>query len=195
MYESRSVFSPATGSNSTHMRPVSGLLSESRRSQEFSPPAPAVNCQPDVPVSSSSIIRLEPFCLEPSTILKPNGVSLHQDLQGSGGAHPDLQGPRQVFSSQRPFTVSPAAPNTSRHPNPPNGSTAVVPLPDPPPNSCLKTGNLTNHRDSRSGSRVGLRVHFKLPEDEEDERDDSDEDLDLVSFCKEPPPVLAKPKL
>uniref|UniRef100_A0A8C4FBQ0 Ig-like domain-containing protein n=1 Tax=Dicentrarchus labrax TaxID=13489 RepID=A0A8C4FBQ0_DICLA len=80
-----------------------------------------------------------------------------------------------------------------------NGSPIVVPLPDPPPNSCLKTGTLTNHKDSRSSSRVGLRVHFKLPEDEEDEQRDtsslSDEDINQMSLNKEPPPVRAKPKL
>lgn len=75
----------------------------------------------------------------------------------------------------------------------------MVPLPDPPPNSCLKSGTLTNHKDSRSG-RVGLRVHFKLPEDEEDEQSDAssrceDEDAALALANKEPPPVLAKPKL
>ncbi|MEQ2279936.1 hypothetical protein AMECASPLE_014445 [Ameca splendens] len=217
----------ANGSNSPHVRPFSGLLSESRRSQEFSSSAPAVNCQPEVTVSSSikphaSTIRLEPLvsstlCLDPlstSTLRLDPSISVHQDLQGSSGAHTDLQSPRQNFSSQKPFTVSPAAMTISeqkgsrpsdRHanakaaPNPPNGSPSVVPLPDPPPNSCLKTGTLTNHRDFRSSSRVGLRVHFKLPEDEEDEQEDSshhcDEDLSLGPFSKEPPPVLTKPKL
>uniref|UniRef100_A0A3B3YBS9 Ig-like domain-containing protein n=1 Tax=Poecilia mexicana TaxID=48701 RepID=A0A3B3YBS9_9TELE len=86
--------------------------------------------------------------------------------------------------------------NAKAAPNRPNGGSGVVPLPDPPPNSCLKTGTLTNHRDSRSGARVGLRVHFKLPEDEEDEEQgDYDEDLSLALSGKEPPPVLAKPKL
>uniref|UniRef100_A0A669BZ43 Myopalladin n=1 Tax=Oreochromis niloticus TaxID=8128 RepID=A0A669BZ43_ORENI len=80
-----------------------------------------------------------------------------------------------------------------------NGSPVVVPLPDPPPNSCLKTGNLTNHKDSRTNSRAGRRVHFKLPEDDEDEQSDTsspfDEDNTEASVSKEPPPVLAKPKL
>uniref|UniRef100_A0A665TAS6 Myopalladin n=1 Tax=Echeneis naucrates TaxID=173247 RepID=A0A665TAS6_ECHNA len=84
-------------------------------------------------------------------------------------------------------------------PNHRNGSPVVVPLPDPPPNSCLKSGTLTNHRDSRSGSRAGLRVHFKLPEDEEAEQSDTsntgEEDVSQTSVNKEPPPVLAKPKL
>ncbi len=65
----------------------------------------------------------------------------------------------------------------------------VKPLPDPP-NSCLKTrpeGVLWNHNESRSSSRVGLRVTFKLPEDEDEEEKEMS--------SKDPPPVLAKPKL
>uniref|UniRef100_A0A8C2CCB9 Myopalladin n=1 Tax=Cyprinus carpio TaxID=7962 RepID=A0A8C2CCB9_CYPCA len=65
----------------------------------------------------------------------------------------------------------------------------VKPLPDPP-TSCLKTrpeGVLGNHNESRSSSRVGLRVTFKLPEDEDEEEKEMS--------SKEPPPVLAKPKL
>lgn len=74
----------------------------------------------------------------------------------------------------------------------------MVPLPDPPPNSCLKTGAQTNHKVPRTGSRVGLRVHFKLPEDEEDVQSDASSQFDedtSMSVNKEPPPVLAKPKL
>ncbi|XP_059421606.1 myopalladin isoform X1 [Carassius carassius] len=65
----------------------------------------------------------------------------------------------------------------------------VKPLPDPP-TSCLKTrpeGVLGNHNESRSSSRVGLHVTFKLPEDEDEENKEMSP--------KEPPPVLAKPKL
>ncbi|XP_027863493.1 myopalladin isoform X2 [Xiphophorus couchianus] len=205
----------ANGNNSSHARPFGGLLTESRRDQGFTPSAPAVTSHPEVTVSSS--IRLEPLvsstlCLDPlntSTLrLEPSVLNL-DGVSGSSGPRVDLQNPRQIFSSQRPFTVSPAAANTpeqkasrpsDRHakaaPNRPNGGSSVVPLPDPPPNSCLKTGTLTNHRDSRAGARVGLRVHFKLPEDEEDEEQgDYDEDLSLALSGKEPPPVLAKPKL
>uniref|UniRef100_A0AAY4C5I3 Ig-like domain-containing protein n=1 Tax=Denticeps clupeoides TaxID=299321 RepID=A0AAY4C5I3_9TELE len=77
----------------------------------------------------------------------------------------------------------------------------AVPLPDPPP-SCLKPridGVLVNHSETRSTSRVGLRVHFKLPEEEEDDADasstHSQDDMYPMSANKEPPPVLAKPKL
>ncbi|XP_054877662.1 myopalladin isoform X2 [Poeciliopsis prolifica] len=205
----------ANSSDSSHARPFSGSLTESRRGQAFTPPALAVTSQPEVTVSSS--IRLEPLVsstlrldpLNTSTLrLEPSVLNL-DSVSGSSGPGVDLQNPRQIFSSQRPFTVSPAAANTSEQkasrpsdrnakaaPNWPNGGSGVVPLPDPPPNSCLKTGTLANHRDSRSGARVGRRVHFKLPEDEEDEEQgDYDEDLSLALYGKEPPPVLAKPKL
>uniref|UniRef100_A0A673AQG0 Myopalladin n=1 Tax=Sphaeramia orbicularis TaxID=375764 RepID=A0A673AQG0_9TELE len=93
----------------------------------------------------------------------------------------------------------PASPDmkTPKAKGTPNGTPFVIPLPDPPPNSCLKSGNGTNHKQSRSGSRVGLRVHFKLPEDEEqsDPSSQSDEDGMQASISKEPPPVFAKPKL
>ncbi|AWP14320.1 putative myopalladin [Scophthalmus maximus] len=100
----------------------------------------------------------------------------------------------------RPMLPSPdTSPKVKGSPNHQNGSLFVVPLPDPPPNSCLKTGTPTNHKDSRSSSRVGLRVHFRLPEDEEEEQSDTstqcDEDSMQTSLNKEPPPVLAKPKL
>ncbi|XP_037533776.1 myopalladin [Nematolebias whitei] len=129
-------------------------------------------------------------------------------LLGSTAAHEDPQSGREMLANQTPFTFLPAAEHrvsrpsvTLPDPNPGNkgalnGTPSVVPLPDPPPNSCLKTSALTNHKDSRSSSR---RVHFKLPEDEEDEDGDqsspADEDLGLASAGKEPPPVLAKPKL
>ncbi|CAL8257121.1 unnamed protein product [Lota lota] len=74
---------------------------------------------------------------------------------------------------------------------------AVVPLPNPPANSCLKTSALTNSREPRSGAKAGLRVHFRLPEDEEEEQCDAScwpyEDASLTA--RGPPPVLTKPKL
>ena len=251
------------------MRPFNSLLVEPSQIKGFPPTAPAVNPQPEVPVTSSikphsstirldplvpttlrldpvntSTLRLEPHSssvlrpdhlrtslpsLEPSTLTSSSGLnsrststptldplSLHRDSSGSSGAHSEPQGGnRQIFSYPKPFIASDTATELERPrpsvtspemsskvkgtPNHLNGSPVVVPLPDPPPNSCLKTGTLTNHRDSRSSSRVGLRVHFKLPEKEEDEQGDessySDEDFYLGSVSKEPPPVLAKPKL
>ncbi|XP_051945500.1 myopalladin-like isoform X2 [Xyrauchen texanus] len=82
--------------------------------------------------------------------------------------------------------ISPPPLKTSNH----QENLPSKPLPDPPA-SCLKTkpeGVLVDHNEPRSCSRVGLRVTFKLPEDEE-ENDKSN----LSS--KDPPPVLAKPKL
>ncbi|MBN3277029.1 MYPN protein, partial [Polyodon spathula] len=64
-----------------------------------------------------------------------------------------------------------------------------APPPDPP--GCLKPkleGVLVNHNEPRSSSKAGLRVHFKLPED------DKESEASPVEV-KEPPPVLAKPKL
>ncbi|GLD56103.1 myopalladin-like isoform X2, partial [Lates japonicus] len=179
---------------------------------------------------SSSMLRTSLPSLEPSSLSSsstssslnsrststPNLEPLHlrHDPSGSSGA----QSSGQVLSYPKPFTspsvvetsaeqevsrptmtspdTSPKAKGTLNHQN---GSPIVVLLPDPPPNSCLKSGTLTNHKDSRSG-RVGLRVHFKLPEDEEDEQSDAssrceDEDAALALANKEPPPVLAKPKL
>ncbi|XP_029961831.1 myopalladin [Salarias fasciatus] len=158
----------------------------------------------------SSLPSLEPSCLDSRSIVDPG--ALHQHPPGSNGVLPEAQSSRQILPYPKPFVpsaeqevprpsvTSPDASNRVKGvPNHQNGSPVVVPLPDPPPNSCLKTGTATNHKDSRSGSRVGLRVHFKLPEDEEEEQNDasgqSDEDVALASINKEPPPVLAKPKL
>uniref|UniRef100_H3BDD1 Myopalladin n=1 Tax=Latimeria chalumnae TaxID=7897 RepID=H3BDD1_LATCH len=87
---------------------------------------------------------------------------------------------------------------------------------------CLKPkleGVLVNHNEPRSSSKVGLRVHFKLPEDDKGSETSSEKGglmaaretklgpsqemmngqplgtLTLISPLKEPPPVLAKPKL
>uniref|UniRef100_A0A673GDH7 Ig-like domain-containing protein n=1 Tax=Sinocyclocheilus rhinocerous TaxID=307959 RepID=A0A673GDH7_9TELE len=83
---------------------------------------------------------------------------------------------------------------------PPNGSASsitmssdasVEPLPNgskPTPSpSTRPEGVLGNHNESSSSSRVGLRVTFKLLEDEDEE--------EKGMSSKEPPPVLAKPKL
>uniref|UniRef100_A0A8C7UCP0 Ig-like domain-containing protein n=1 Tax=Oncorhynchus mykiss TaxID=8022 RepID=A0A8C7UCP0_ONCMY len=60
-------------------------------------------------------------------------------------------------------------------------------------------GVLVNHNGPRSRSRAGLRVHFKLPEDETENQSEASnshsyEDMSQLAN-KEPPPVLAKPKL
>lgn len=177
--------------------------------------------------NSSSMLRPDPLCtslpsLEPSSLSSSfclNSLStsspnldpfyLHQGPPGPSGASPGPPGGGEVLSHSKPLnlpsvsTPSVTSPDTSPRlkgpPNHQNENHVVVPLPDPPANSCLKTGTLTNHKDSRSGSRVGLRVHFKLPEDEDEEQHgtsyQSDEDAAQMSVSKEPPPVRAKPKL
>ncbi|XP_028279114.1 myopalladin isoform X2 [Parambassis ranga] len=173
-----------------------------------------------------SLPNLEPSSLTSTSSLNSHSIStpnldplrLYQNPPGCSAARPEPQSSSQILSYPKPFIPPPAAetsagqeaskppaplpeptPKVKGTPNHQNGSSIVVPLPDPPPNSCLKTGTLSNHRDSRSGSRVGLRVHFKLPEEEEDEQSNasshSEEDITQAAFSKEPPPVLAKPKL
>ncbi|NXE47867.1 MYPN protein, partial [Casuarius casuarius] len=78
-------------------------------------------------------------------------------------------------------------------------------------------GVLVNHNEPRSSSKIGLRVHFKLPEDDKSESASEDgpgaanqirpsyfpdringqatKIPEPTSPSKEPPPVLAKPKL
>lgn len=144
-----------------------------------------------------------------------NPLYLHQSPVESSGANPEPQNNKEMLSYTKPFTFAPTcdaavgqvsrsslasldtSPRANDAPNPENGNQAALPLPDPPPNSCLKSGTLTNHKEPRSGSRVGLRVHFKLPEDEEEAQSDAScqsEDAAQMSV-KEPPPVRAKPKL
>ncbi|XP_009905430.2 myopalladin [Dryobates pubescens] len=79
-------------------------------------------------------------------------------------------------------------------------------------------GVLVNHNEPRSSSKIGLRVHFKLPEDDKGSESSSEDRPGITnqnrpnyfqeringqpmkiqeptSPSKEPPPVLAKPKL
>ncbi|XP_048799711.1 myopalladin isoform X3 [Lagopus muta] len=79
-------------------------------------------------------------------------------------------------------------------------------------------GVLVNHNEPRSSSKIGLRVHFKLPEDDKGSESPPEDGLgttnktrpsyshdkingqpvkipEPTSPSKEPPPVLAKPKL
>nr|XP_029525738.1 myopalladin-like isoform X1 [Oncorhynchus nerka] len=136
-------------------------------------------------------------CLDPLYLSTP-----HSDLSTSSSR--ELPEPKTDHEDSRAFSVlsdpavglSPKVEGTPFHkPEPP----PPVNLPDPPTSSCLKPGVLVSHNGPRSSSRVGLRVHFKLPENETDnESETSDshsyEDMSQLSN-KEPPPVLAKPKL
>ncbi|XP_010791742.1 myopalladin isoform X2 [Notothenia coriiceps] len=175
----------------------------------------------------SSMLRPDPFrsslpSLEPSSLISsfnsrststPNldPINLHQNHPSPSGAGAEPKSSRQALSYLKPFTSpfsvgtvaeqeaptpSVTPPDTSATvkvtPNHKNGSLIVLPLPDPPPNSCLKTRTKPKH--SRSGSR---RVHFRLPEEEEQSDASSsqcDEDPNML-LNREPPPVRAKPKL
>ncbi|XP_073935097.1 myopalladin isoform X2 [Castor canadensis] len=122
----------------------------------------------------------------------------------------DLSNNRALHSASS--TTNLAA--TERQPSPPN--------PEPPsmeqtPKPKLE-GVLVNHNEPRSSSRIGLRVHFNLPEDDKESKASSEggratanqarpnsfperlngqgsKILEPSSPIKEPPPVLAKPKL
>uniref|UniRef100_A0A674IKD2 Myopalladin n=1 Tax=Terrapene triunguis TaxID=2587831 RepID=A0A674IKD2_9SAUR len=100
-----------------------------------------------------------------------------------------------------------------QHPTPLIPSLPVV---DQPPKPKLE-GVLVNHNEPRSSSKIGLRVHFKLPEDDKGSETSSEDGVSAnqvrphyfqeringqtmkipepTSPTKEPPPVLAKPKL
>ncbi|XP_053164554.1 myopalladin isoform X2 [Hemicordylus capensis] len=92
-----------------------------------------------------------------------------------------------------------------------------LPLVDQLPKPKLE-GVLVNHNEPRSSSKIGLRVHFKLPEDDKGSETSSEDGggsanqirpncfpdkingqilktQEPTSPSKEPPPVLAKPKL
>lgn len=101
-----------------------------------------------------------------------------------------------------------------QQPSPPNPQ---PPSEEQPPKPKLE-GVLVNHNEPRSSSRIGLRVHFNLPEDDKDTETSSGSGAantsqtrpdsfperfngpearipEPSSPVKEPPPVLAKPKL
>ncbi|XP_044152527.1 myopalladin isoform X2 [Bufo gargarizans] len=96
------------------------------------------------------------------------------------------------------------------------------PLPATPPPVLMEAppkpkleGVLVNHNEPRPSSKIGLRVHFNLPDDDKGSESSSEETVllgrhygsnnqdmlngqsySLLSGCmKEPPPVFAKPKL
>ncbi|XP_066456775.1 myopalladin isoform X2 [Eleutherodactylus coqui] len=96
------------------------------------------------------------------------------------------------------------------------------PLPSTPPPTFVETppkpkleGVLVNHNEPRPSSKIGLRVHFNLPDDDKGSESSSEEGIlmgrnyalnnqdmfngqsysALSGSMKEPPPVFAKPKL
>ncbi|XP_016342798.1 myopalladin isoform X2 [Sinocyclocheilus anshuiensis] len=112
----------------------------------------------------------------------PNGSASSITMSSDASVEPLPNGSKPTSS---PSVTSFPPVNCSNHQERPT----VKPIPDPP-TSCLKTrpeGVLGNHNESRSSSQVGLRVTFKLLEDEDEE--------EKGMSSKEPPPVLAKPKL
>ncbi|CDQ92800.1 unnamed protein product, partial [Oncorhynchus mykiss] len=158
---------------------------------------------------SSSMLRQVPISLSmPSLDPLSLGSSLRIGTRSSSGLCPEPQSsgemPKTDQGDSRAFSVLPDPPvglwpkveGTPIHkPEPP----PHVNLPDPPNSSCLKPGVLVNHNGPRSRSRAGLRVHFKLPEDETENQSEASnshsyEDMSQLAN-KEPPPVLAKPKL
>lgn len=96
-------------------------------------------------------------------------------------------------------------------------ATATPPPPPPPPpvvespSKPKLEGVLVNHNEPRPSSKIGLRVHFNLPEDDkgsesssEDAKNYESNSQDMLNgqsyaaflaSSKEPPPVFAKPKL
>ncbi|KAM9197933.1 myopalladin [Dugong dugon] len=103
---------------------------------------------------------------------------------------------------------------TEQQPSPPNPEPPSVEQPTKP----KLEGVLVNHNEPRSSSRIGLRVHFNLPEDDNGSEASSEGVMPAAnqtrpnsfqerfngqaakipepsSPVKEPPPVLAKPKL
>ncbi|XP_049620513.1 myopalladin [Suncus etruscus] len=78
-----------------------------------------------------------------------------------------------------------------------NGAPRSAASSPPPPRPKLE-GVLVSRHEPRSGARAGLRVHFDLPDDpDRAARSDASDgpDAEPASPGKEPPPVLAKPKL
>ncbi|KAG7279842.1 hypothetical protein CRUP_013752 [Coryphaenoides rupestris] len=142
--------------------------------------------------SGSSGITPEPHSIDNGTqfYVKPFGGS-----SASAAAEPQTS---SLKAEQETPNYRPTLPNLATSETPKvRVAPTVVPLPDPPANSCLKTSSLTNHRE-RSSAKVGLRVHFRLPEDEDEE----EEECDMSGWPYEdsltnkgPPPVLTKPKL
>ncbi|XP_042178559.1 myopalladin isoform X2 [Oncorhynchus tshawytscha] len=148
---------------------------------------------------SSNTYHLDPLYLStPHPDLPTSSSGLCQDPQSSGEMPKTDQGDSRAFSvlPDPPVGLWPKVAGTPIHkPEPP----PHVNLPDPPNSSCLKPGVLVNHNGPRSSSRAGLRVHFKLPEDETENQSEASnshsyEDMSQLAN-KEPPPVLAKPKL
>ncbi|KAM7073013.1 myopalladin isoform 1-T2 [Molossus nigricans] len=125
----------------------------------------------------------------------------NEDLRNNGSLHSANSTTNLAVIEQQPSPPNPEPPSMEQPPKP------------------KLEGVLVNHNEPRSSSRIGLRVHFNLPEDDKGIEATSYEgsmvttnqirpDSFLERFngqatktpepsspVKEPPPVLAKPKL
>ncbi|XP_056465821.1 myopalladin-like, partial [Gadus chalcogrammus] len=151
-------------------------------------------------ISYTSTPRLDPQYLTPQHLNPPgSGESAPEPLGVDHGA-PFYLKPFAPPSEPEPPPYRPAPPAPAAPEGPPpkvRAPPAVVPLPDPPANSCLKSSAPTNPREPRPSAKAGLRVTFRLPEDEEEEEpcDPSDWPYEEGLTARGPPPVLTKPKL
>ncbi|KAJ8393242.1 hypothetical protein AAFF_G00063140 [Aldrovandia affinis] len=142
-----------------------------------------------------------------SSALPPD--RLNPKLQGSEVSNAEPCPTRVPSQDPPPSILKPRLEGCAAASNPPATEVTLLnhaeprpglPAPEPA-QSCLKPkleGVLVNHNEPRSSSRVGLRVHFKLPEDEEESEasEDSESTEDPAALLnKGPPPILAKPKL
>ncbi|KAJ8014339.1 hypothetical protein DPEC_G00039210 [Dallia pectoralis] len=153
---------------------------------------------PRIGTCSSSTSRLDPLYLNtphPGVATSSSGL-LRPEVQSSGENHRTDEEDSSTVSQlpdpgigEIPKVVWTPVQNTEKPP--------PVNLPDPPISSCLKPGVLVNQNGSRSSSKAGLRVHFKLPEDEMDLENEASSSMSNEELLanKGPPPVLAKPKL
>ncbi|KAL0964227.1 hypothetical protein UPYG_G00321090 [Umbra pygmaea] len=184
--------------SSLHLDPMSSsMLRQTPVSTSMPSLSPlSMGNSPRIGDCSSSTSHLDP--------MYPNATHPDQNTSSSGPLHTEFQGLKTDQNDSSAFSLLPdsgvtvslnkeVTPVQKAEPPPP------VNLPDPPISSCLKPGVLVNHNGHKSGSRVGLRVHFKLPEDEMDNECEAPSNMSFEEMSllanKDPPPVLAKPKL
>ncbi|XP_042315272.1 myopalladin isoform X2 [Sceloporus undulatus] len=133
----------------------------------------------------------------------------------SSSAHLAVKGPEDQNNNAALHSVSSISLVATEQPHP--SLVPSLPLVDQLPKPKLE-GVLINHNEPRSSSKAGLHVHFKLPEDDKGSEASSEDGggpgnqirpnsfsdkmngqifkiQEPTSPSKEPPPVLAKPKL
>uniref|UniRef100_A0A8C5WRF4 Myopalladin n=1 Tax=Laticauda laticaudata TaxID=8630 RepID=A0A8C5WRF4_LATLA len=134
----------------------------------------------------------------------------------SSSSHLIVKGPVDQTSNAALHTISSLSLVASER-QPSASTPSALSLIDNPPKPKLESV-LVNHNEPRSSSKIGLRVHFNLPEDEKGSETSSEDGggpknqarpnsfpnringqafklQEPSSPSKEPPPVLAKPKL